>query len=375
MPIETVDLPLTTSTRVTGTARTPQAKPRPPGFSLNLNAADAARIAARETAAKNRLTPLGLEEDAGGGPKGFPTGTGWIDAQTMVTRNRVTGVIVHESRLHSARTKALQEEARRTVSRPVLPPLTDEERRAEEEAKGFLKSAGVKEAATGQPEGFPEGYRWAELRKRATTNVTDGVELDPVKLKKTLQATEALAQIGITDIRPPFFKSGTTVLEALEQVLKENREGITISALRSAGLELTDFPRPITAYEAFKMVEDSSNALGIDRALAQRIKADYEALKKEGIFSIQQFKPYGARDASSALKLFRAEPTKFYELTNTPPPSKPRWKVPPLFNAPKGASSDQVRALALENALRANPDYSRAEVMAKFGLVRTKRLG
>jgi len=375
MPIETVDLSLASPKRLTGKAPALQAKPRPPGFSLKLNAADAARIAAREATAKSRLIPLGLEEDASGGPKGFPTGTGWIDAQTMVTRNRVTGVIVHENRLVSARNKALQEDARRTGSRPPLPPLRIDELRAEEEAKHLLTSAGVAEATAGQPEGFPEGYRWTELRKRASTNVTDGVELDPLKLKKTLEATEALAQIGVTDIRPPFFQSGITVLEALEQVLQENREGITVHALRSAGLELTDFPRPITAYEAFKMVEDSDSALGIDRERAQAIKADYEALKKEGIFSIQLFKPYGARDASDAVKLFRAEPTKFYELTNTPPPSKPRWKVPPLFNAPKGASSAQVRALALENALRANPRYSRAEVMAKFGIDRIKRFG
>jgi hypothetical protein len=292
----------------------------------------------------------------------------------MVARNKVVGVTVDPIRLQNAKNRALQEDARRTGGLPERAPLTPPEQAAEDEAKTYLIAAGIKAAPEGQPEGFPANYRWNDLRKLATTNRTDGLELDESALRKSVEATQALADIGVTDIRPPLFASGTSVLSALDQVLRENRNGITVKALRSAGLELTDFPRPGTAYEAFKTVEDPSRALGIDTAKAAQVKADYQLLKSEGIFSIQQFKPFGAKDASDAVSLFKANPTKFYEMTNTPPPSKPRWKVPPLFNAPRGASSDQIRALALENAMKANPGYSREEVMAKFGFDRIKRM-
>ena len=344
-------------------------------FLARLSAAEVSRLAEREQAAKSRLMGLGLEANASGGPKGFPNGTSWVDAQNMVTRNKVVGVDINETRLTNALGRAIKEDARRTGPQPERPALSASEQQSEDEAKAFLQAAGVEEDAEGQPKGFPSWYRWADLRKVATTNRVDGIEIDETALRKTLQGNEALAGIGVTDIRPPLFKSGTSVLSALDQVMRENRNGITVTALRTAGLELSDFPRPSTPYEAYKTVEDPDNALGIDVAKAAKVKADYQVLKDEGIFSIQPFKPFGAKNASDAATLFRADPTKFYELTNTPPPSKPRWKVPPLFNAPRGASSTQVRALALENAMRANPGYSREEVMAKFGFDRIKRLG
>jgi hypothetical protein len=351
------------------------AERRQANFLASLSATERVRLTEREQAAKSRLLALGVEAAEGGGPKGFPTGTSWVDAQNMVTRNKVTGVTVNSIRLQNALGRAIQEDARRTVARPERPPLTAQQQAAEDEAKAFLKEAGIAEDPEGQPRGFPSWYRWADLRKLATTNRVEGIEIDETALRKTLQATQALAEIGVTDIRPPLFRSGTSVLSALDQVMRENRNGITVKALRAAGMELSDFPRPTTVYEAYKTVEDPQNALGIDEEKAAKVKADYQVLKNEGIFSIQKFRPFGARDASDAVALFKAEPTKFYEMTNTPPPSKPRWKVPPLFNAPRGASSAQVRALALENAIKANPDYSRAEVMAKFGFDRIKRLG
>jgi hypothetical protein len=344
-------------------------------FLASLSAAERSRLAEREQAAKTRLMALGLAADEKGSPKGFPNGTSWVDTQNMVTRNKVVGVTINDIRLQNAKNKAIQEDARRTAPRPERPALTEEEKAAEEEAKTFLIAAGLKEDKEGQPAGFPTGYRWNDLRKLAATNRVEGIEVDQTALRKSLQATQALASIGVTDIRPPLFASGTSVLGALDQVLRENRGGITVQALRTAGMELTDFPRPITPYEAYKTVEDPNNALGINLEKAQKVKADYQTLKDEGIFSIQPFKPFGAKDASDAARLFKAEPTKFFEMTNTPPPSKPRWKVPPLFNAPRGASSAQVRALALENAIKANPGYSREEVMAKFGFDRIKRLG
>jgi hypothetical protein len=344
-------------------------------FKARLSAAELGRIAVREQAAKTRLLSLGLEANESGKPKGFPIGTNWIDAQNMVTRSRVVGVTIDETRLQNALGRAIKEDARRTGERPTPPTLTDKEQALEDEAKALLMAEGIEEDPEGQPGGFPSWYRWSDLRKLAATNRVDGVELDETALRKTLQATQALASIGVTDIRPPLFKSGTSVLAALDQVMRENRNGITVKALRAEGLELSDFPRPSTPYEAYKTVEDPQNALGIDKEKAAKVKADFQLLKDEGIFTIQPFKPFGAKDATDAARLFKADPTKFYEMTNTPPPSKPRWKVPPLFNAPRGASSAQVRALALENAMRANPGYSREEVMAKFGFDRIKRLG
>jgi hypothetical protein len=344
-------------------------------FMARLSAAELSRLAEREQAAKTRLLSLGLEANESGKPKGFPIGTSWIDAQNMVTRSRVVGLNIDEIRLQNALGRAIKEDARRTGERPTPPALTDREQALEEEAKALLIAAGIEEDTEGQPAGFPSGYRWGDLRKLAATNRVDGVELDETALRKTLQATQALASIGVIDIRPPLFPSGTSVLTALDQVMRENRNGITVQTLRAEGLELSDFPRPSTPYEAYKTVEDPQNALGIDKEKAAKVKADFQVLKDEGIFTIQPFKPFGAKDATDAARLFKADPTKYYELTNTPPPSKPRWKVPPLFNAPRGASSTQVRALALENAMKANPGYSREEVMAKFGFDRIKRLG
>ena len=351
-------------------------------FLASLSAAERSRLAEREQAAKTRLLGLGLEANASGGPNGFPNGTSWIDAQNMVTRNKVVGVDINETRLTNALGRAIKEDARRTGPQPEKPALSASEKQSEDEAKAFLQAAGIEEDTEGQPKGFPSWYRWADLRKLATTNRVDGIEIDETALRKTLQGTEALAGIGVTDIRPPLFKSGTSVLSALDQALRENRNGITVRTLRASGLELSDFPRPTTPYEAYKTVEDPNNALGIDEEKASQVKKDYQTLKNEGIFSIQQFKPFGAKDASDAAALFKANPTKFYEMTNTPPPSKPRWKVPPLFNAPPGASSAAIRELAIQNAMKANPSkmpdgrpgYSREDIIAKFGFDRMRKL-
>ena len=51
---------------------------------------------------------LGIKADPNGNPLGFPKRVSWIDAQNMVTRNKVTGLSVDTARLESAKITARQ---------------------------------------------------------------------------------------------------------------------------------------------------------------------------------------------------------------------------------------------------------------------------
>jgi hypothetical protein len=76
------------------TGRTTQ--PSAADFGRALTAADlqSQSILAREQAAKSNLMALGIRADQDGNPLGFPKRVNWIDAQNMVTRNKVTGLRV-----------------------------------------------------------------------------------------------------------------------------------------------------------------------------------------------------------------------------------------------------------------------------------------
>jgi hypothetical protein len=358
-------------------------------FGKALTAADlqSQNILAREQAAKSNLMALGIRADQDGNPLGFPKRVSWIDAQNMVTRNKVMGLRVDPARLESAKITARQ---MRPPSVEGLPEAERQRRLAQEKSdKELLLAAGIQETATGSPDGFPEGFSWSSLRKLAAQNVTEGVELDEDVLRRTYIATERLKEAGIHELHPSEFKSGTTVLSALEQVVQKNKNGILTRAMRQAGLGLENFPRPTTLYEAYKTVEDPQTPLGIDAAKAEDVKKAFDTLKLQGIANIQPFRSFGAKDASDALRLFNERPDKFRALTNTVPPSKAPWIVPnpkarlpgmteaqvqALFQAPTGASGDQIKALAVSRAKLFNPSYSEKEIMDRFGFTTVRRL-
>lgn len=364
-------------------------QPATADFGRALTAADlqSQSILAREQAAKSNLMALGIKADANGNPLGFPKRVSWIDAQNMVTRNKVTGLRVEPARLESAKITARQ---MRPSSLEGLPEAEKQRRLAQENTdKQLLIAAGIKEDASGSPEGFPEGFSWSSLRKLAAQNITEGVELDEDVLRRTYIATERLKEAGIHELHPSEFKSGTTVLSALEQVIQKNKNGILTRTMRQAGLGLENFPRPTTLYEAYKMVEDPQTPLGINAAKAEDVKKAFDTLKLQGIANIQPFRSFGAKDASDALRLFNERPDKFRALTNTVPPSKAPWIVPnpkaqlpgmteaqvqALFQAPAGTSGDQIKALAVARAKLFNPSYSEQEIMDRFGFTTVRRL-
>jgi len=382
----------TTARPGNGTTVSSAGRNNPPGttdFGRVLTAADlqTQSILAREQAAKTNLMALGIEADLDGNPLGFPKRVSWIDAQNMVTRNKVTGLRIDPARLESAKITARQMQP---MSLEGIPEAEKQRRLALERSdKELLIAAGIKEDASGSPEGFPEGFSWSSLRKLAAQNITEGVELDEDVLRRTYIATERLKEAGIHELHPSEFKSGTTVLSALEQVIQKNKNGILTRAMRQAGLGLENFPRPTTLYEAYKTVEDPQTPLGIDAAKADDVKKAFDALKLQGIANIQPFRSFGAKDASDALRLFNERPDKFRALTNTVPPSKAPWVVPnpkarlpgmteaqveALFQAPRGATGEQIKALAVSRAKLFNPSYSEQEIMQRFGFSNVRRL-
>ncbi|MBM3378004.1 MAG: hypothetical protein FJY38_07420 [Betaproteobacteria bacterium] len=350
-------------------------------------------LAAREEQAKTELLALGLEEDTNPAnalaPKGFPLGVTWADARDMVTRKKVVGSEIHPDKLRRAISdQSTLSLALRYNARPD-PKATPEQQAAyaaaQSKAKAELLEAGIGEAVlamltelgietetetgltpAGVPEGFDENVDWVYLKQRVAVPLLDGLELDEEALAKTYAATERMAASGITSIYPDW-PPGTTVLQAFEDSLKQNKKGILSSIFDENNITLKDFPSRVTRYEAYKMVEDPAVAGGVDATKVAALRADYAELKKIGIFDIGKFKSLGGTTPSKVKEIIDARPEKFRPTQAELEVSKPNWKIPEplIINGP--VSGAAWEALTVAHAKLFNPEYTEDEIMARYG--------
>jgi len=350
-------------------------------------------LAAREEQAKTELLALGLEEDTNparaSSPKGFPLGVTWADARDMVTRKKVVGSEINLEKLRRAISdQSTLSLALRYSARPD-PKASPEEQAAhiaaQEAAKAELLEAGVGEAvlsirkelglesttttgltAEGVPEGFDESIDWVYLKRKVAVPRLDGLELNEEALTKTYAATERMAAAGITALYPDW-PPGTSVLQAFEDSLKENKKGILTNIFNENNITLKDLPTRATRYQAYKMVEDPSVAGGVDAEKVAALRADYAELKKIGIFDIGKFKSIGGTTPSKVKEIIDARPEKFRPTQAELEASRPNWKIPePLvINGP--VSGAAWEALTVAHAKQFNPEYTEDEIMARYG--------
>jgi len=350
-------------------------------------------LAAREEQAKTELLALGLEEATDSSnrsvPKGFPAGVTWADARDMVTRKKVVGSEIHPDRLRRAVSdQSTLSLALRYTARPDLKATPEQQAAyaaAQEEAKAELLEAGIGEAVLaamanlgltpetetglteeGVPERFDEDLDWAYLKQKVTVPLLDGLELDEDALAKTYAASERMAAAGITALYPEW-PPGTTVLQAFEDAVRKNKNGILTTIFNENNLSLKDFPSKVSRYDAFKMVEDPAIAGGIDASKVTALKADLEELKKIGIYDISRFKSLGGTTPSKVKEIIDARPEKFRPTQAELEVSKPNWKIPEplIINGP--VSGAAWEALTVAHAKLFNPEYTEDEIMARYG--------
>lgn len=378
--------------------------------SLAAAAAKQEEIEARNTAAKNEL--LGLPdspftEDADGNPavaegetlRRFPAGVTWADARAMVTRNKVVGDQIVPDKLRSA----VADQSILGISnqyRLTLVDGTDGEAlaaqlAAEADAKASLLEAGLGEqvlaaitalgltpdpdnvdgfTADGLPERFPEGLSYVYLRQKIAVPKIDGVELDAETLEKTLVASEKLAEARITPLYPTW-PPGTTVLQAFEDSLKQNKNNILTAIFVANDLTLRDFPSKIGRYQAYKMVEDPAVPGGVDAEKVTALKTDFTELKSLGIYDIGRFKSLGGTTPTRVLKIITDRPEKFRPTQAELEKSKPNWKIPPTLVLEGPVTGPAWEAVTIAHAMEYNPDYSEEEIMARYGFNTVRVLG
>ena len=324
------------------------------GELIQISIKERLEIDARESEAKKTLLAQGIEEDFDGSPKGFPktkvdfqrdkfgnlvlqnnlpvkqTVTSWYDIRHMIARNEFVPKIIDK----------LDKDGL-----PITNPLT-----------------GEKEKITAvDPEGNPILDR--------------KVSIVPSLLEKSLFAAKKLKAIGIDSIAAPKYRPGTTIIEAYDQELKNNTQGITAGELKKQGLTLSNFPRGTIIFDALKMVESESNQGVVDPEKAKNLVKDMALLRAEELFTLKRFKSFGGTTPSKAVELLNNDPEK-YRPTPAEKLFKPIWKTPPPIKVDLGKiSSDQWRAAVIKNAQKANPAYTEEEIITKFGFDRVVNLG
>ena len=164
--------------------------------------------------------------------------------------------------------------------------------------------------ADGLPERFPEGLSYVYLRQKIAVPQIDGVELDAETLEKTLVASEKLAEARISPLYPTW-PPGTTVLQAFEDSLKQNKNNILTAIFATNDLSLRDFPSKIGRYQAYKMVEDPAVPGGVDAEKVTALKTDFTELKSLGIYDIGRFKSLGAPRPPRSLRSSPIDPRSF----------------------------------------------------------------
>ena len=378
--------------------------------SLAAAAAKQEEIEARNTAAKAEL--LGLpdtpfEEDPEGNPtvragdelRRFPAGVTWADARAMVTRNKVVGDQIMPDKLRSAvadqSVLGIANQYRLQVDEDADGEALAAQLAAEAEAKASLLEAGLGEQVLaaitalgltpdpdnvdgftpdGLPERFPEGLSWVYLRQKIAVPQIDGVELDAEALEKTLVATEKLAEAGITALYPTW-PPGTTVLQAFEDSLRQNKNNILTNIFVANDLSLRDFPSKVSRYQAYKMVEDPTVPGGIDAEKVTALKTDLTELKSLGIYDIGRFKSLGGTTPTRVLELINERPEKFRPTQAELEKSKPNWKIPPTLVLNGPVTGPAWEAATIAHAMEYNPDYSEEEIMARYGFNTVRVLG
>lgn len=354
--------------------------------------------------AKRTLTAAGLADLTG-----FPGGVTWLDARAMVAK------IIEKREINSSDLKALvnslkaakliekgdpipaelQSAAIELKSNPTkldalyyTPPRSTSaealalEKKTQEKAKAaLLKSwpAEIAPLANGLPDGFPTNLDWVYLQKIISVPKVDGIELDQDLLAKTRLATARLAEAGITSIYPAW-PPGTTVLEALEDALKLDKNNILSGAFTPkpdpqdpkkekklpAELSLTDFPTGLTRYQVFKFVEDSKKPGRIDSDKRTAEIAASKSLRDIGITNISTFVAKGTTAPSQILSQLQKNP----QLVKQETPSKPVWVTPGPNDrlVLSGAVSGAAYREALVNHLaKFNPKYSLDEIRQRLG--------
>ena len=308
----------------------------------------------REKEAKSILIKQGIEIDFDGGPKGFPKTK--VDFQKDKDGN-----LVLQNGLPVKKEVSSWYDVRHMIARNTF----------EEEKEVVTNELGIPliNPVTGKPE------LKAKVDENGEKILKRVVKIDTKLLNDSLFATNKLKEIGIISIAAPKYRPGTTVIEALEQELKKNTSGITASALKKEGLNLSNFPRGITIYQALKMVESEEFQGVVDSKKSKELIRDVALLRAEEIFTLKRFKPFGGKNPTSAVKLLYEQPEKF-----RPTPAeenfKPLWKNPPQLKVDLGKiSTQQWRNAVVENAQKVNPAYSKEEIIAKFGFDRIVGLG
>lgn len=382
--------------------------------SLAAAAAKQEEIEARNTAAKRELLDLAdspFTEDADGNPavadgetlRRFPAGVTWSDARAMVTRNKVVGDQIVPDKLRSA----VADQSILGISNQYRLTLIDgtgseaaaarlaAQLAAEADAKAALLEAGLGEqvlaaitalgltpdpdnvdgfTADGLPERFPEGLSYVYLRQKIAVPKIDGVELDAETLEKTLVASEMLANARITPLYPTW-PPGTTVLQAFEDSLKQNKNNILTAIFAANDLSLRDFPSKIGRYQAYKMVEDPAVPGGVDAEKVAALKTDLTELKSLGIYDIGRFKSLGGTTPTKVLKIITERPEKFRPTQAELEKSRPNWKIPDtlVFNGPVSGAAWEAATVA--HAMEYNPGYTEEEIMARYGFNTVRVLG
>ncbi len=324
------------------------------GQLIQISQKERVEIDDREEKAKNRLMKQGIEVDFDGGPKGFPK----TKVDFIKDKN---GNLVLQNGLPVKKEVASWYDVRHMIARNTF----------EEETEIVTNDLGIPliNPVTGKPE------LKAKVDENGEKIMQRVVKINPKLLNDSLFATNELKKIGITSIAAPKYRPGTTVIEALEQELQKNTRGITASALKKEGLNLSNFPRGTTIYQALKMVENSDLQGVVDSKKAKELVRDVALLRAEEIFTLKRFKPFGGDNPTTAVELLYEQPEKF-----RPTPAeenfKPLWKNPPQLKVDLGKmSTQQWRNAVIENAKKVNPAYSEEEISAKFGFDRIIGLG
>lgn len=145
------------------------------------------------------------------------------------------------------------------------------------------------------PKGFPTGVTWTDAYRMVSYRVEDynpatpgNLVLSPALLKANVAATKTLADMGVTSLAR--FPRGTSVTGAIDAVYRDSTNGKLASTFAKSGIyELSAFPTGTTAFEAFKLIEDTDKPGQISKDIYNKYKAASTALKTMNITSLVNF--------------------------------------------------------------------------------------
>ncbi len=179
--------------------------------------------------------------------------------------------------------------------------------RIKRELTAALVAAGVTDAKTTDhyPKGFPialgqngsviSATTWTDAYRMVSKRVDDNdpampgtLVIDEALLKVNLKATKTLAKMGVNSLSR--FPKGTSVTGAIDALYREPSNGRLASALSQSGIyDLRAFPDGMSAFTAFKLIEDPNDPGKVSLDRYKEYQASSAALKSLGITTLINF--------------------------------------------------------------------------------------